>query len=256
MSGSRMRSTSPIDGVAVPLPSIDDDEIGGKGKGVAPGNKPSLGRRVSVRRGRGTDIGFGGYEHATFTAGIMQRLDALHPDEAAEDLGMAALPRLEAPAQDYFNYYDRASNPTPVEDALQVEELDRALEVEAIHQHEEMDGVVPEAATLYEVEVKGKGLLQPDVAQEEVEGEWFDGVTTEQGELIDDCCQWPSILTNEFFLQKLLLYGLLFPKSAPYHLRLSEPRAPIVLKKRLSEVNSLLRLDCSTSCDRCLGSNR
>ncbi|KAJ9102600.1 hypothetical protein QFC21_003001 [Naganishia friedmannii] len=181
MSGSRMRSTSPIDGVAVPLPSIDDDEFEGKGKGVAFGNKPSLGRRVSVRRGRGTDIGFAGYEHATFTAGIMQRLDALHPDDASkEEFAMAAPPRLELPEQDYFNYYDRDSDATLVDNTWQVEELDRALEVEAIHQHEEMDGVVPEVATLYDVEAKAKSVLQPDVAQEEVEGEWFDGFNAEQ----------------------------------------------------------------------------
>jgi hypothetical protein len=197
MSGSRMRSTSPIDGVAIPLPSINDDEVEGKGKGVAPGNKSSLGRRVSVRRGRGTDIGFAGYEHATFTAGIMQRLDALHPDDAEkEDSSMAAPPRLELPEEDYFNYYDRDSGLAPVEDTLQVQELDRALEVEAIHQHEEMDGVVPEVATLYDVETKGKAVLQPDVPQEDVEGEWFDGVAAEQGKLMTHCFSCFDPLTD------------------------------------------------------------
>ncbi|KAJ9111716.1 hypothetical protein QFC19_001076 [Naganishia cerealis] len=187
MSGSRMRSTSPIDGVAVPLPSINDAEVEveGKGKGVAHGNKPSLGRRVSIRRGRGTDIGFAGYEHATFTAGIMQRLEALHPTDAAmTDLDVAAPHQTEGSQEDYFNYHDRESDPArgiAAEETLQMQELKRALDVEAAHQHEQMDGVVSEIPLLLDGETMGKeGVLQPDVAQEEVEGAWFDGVATEQ----------------------------------------------------------------------------
>ncbi|KAJ9114341.1 hypothetical protein QFC20_001482 [Naganishia adeliensis] len=173
MSGSRMRSTSPIGGVVLPLASIHD-EGSGQGKRTGPV------RKLSLRRGRGTDVGFSGYGAEQFTAGIMQRLDAVVQDDSADVPVVQAEPREE----DYFNYYDREQAlalGAAADDTLQVQELKRALveevaAMEGVEAHNVMDVVA-------ELEGKGKGkegVLQADVDQEKVEGEWFDGFAAEE----------------------------------------------------------------------------
>lgn len=175
MSGSRMRSTSPVGGVVLPLASIHDTEVEAQDK------KPGPSRKLSLRRGRGTDVGFAGYGAEAFTAGIMQRLDAVVRNDSAD----APVAEDGAIEQDYFNYYDREQDLTlssAADDALRVQDLKRALDeevalMEGVETHDAMDVVA-------EVEGKGKGkegFLQPDVDQEKVEGEWFDGIAPEEG---------------------------------------------------------------------------
>jgi hypothetical protein len=112
----------------------------------------------------------------------MQRLDAVVRDDSAD----APVAEAEAKEEDYFNYYDREQDFTAAaEDTLQVQELKRALDeevalMEGVEAHDVMDVVA-------EVEGKGKGkegFLQPDVDQEKVEGEWFDGIAPEEGKLM------------------------------------------------------------------------
>lgn len=145
--------------------------------------KPSPGRPVrksSVRRPRGTDVGFAGYETQTFTAGIMQRLDAIQGAPAQE-----SHIAMEPSEEDYFNYYDRETDfaaGAPVEETLQVAELKRVLDEEAAHQMEGIEGEPTE--TIWDGEGKGKGkegVLAPNVDQEQVEGDWFDGTDVEEG---------------------------------------------------------------------------
>lgn len=184
MSGSRMRSTSPVGGVVLPLASIHDSETDDHGKALAVENKSGPVRKLSMRRGRGTDVGFAGYGAQAFTAGIMQRLDSVERDFAAQEDPVAV--QAEPREEDYFNYYDREpdfSLGSAVDDTLQVQELKRALDEEVALQMEGVEGqVVMDVVSDVEGKGKGKeGVLQPDVDQEKVEGEWFDGIAPEEG---------------------------------------------------------------------------
>jgi hypothetical protein len=154
----------------MPLAPIDDEAK------VPPGRPV---RKSSVRRARGTDVGFAGYETQTFTAGIMQRLDAIQGAVPAEESPV----EMEPLEEDYFNFYDRDSAPgAPVEETLQVAELKRVLDEEVAHQMEGIEGQVEESVWDGEGKGKGKeGVLAPNVDQEKVEGEWFDGIDAEEG---------------------------------------------------------------------------
>lgn len=156
----------------MPLAPIDDDVKATTGRPV---------RKSSIKRARGTDVGLAGYETQSFTAGIMQRLDAI---QSASPAKQSPVER-EVVEEDYFNYYPRETDfgaGVPAEDTLQVAELTRVLDEEVAHQMEGIEGENSETIWAGEGKGKGKeGVLAFNVDQEQVEGEWFDGTDVEEG---------------------------------------------------------------------------